>query len=92
MKFDYGNHPARHIIDPTSDPDYASYTSEVHFTEMVLTRRQPHGEWVNYKLGICPLTGSLMYMPPTFPVQWMMLEDPLIDEAWLRYSLEKSML
>lgn len=91
-KFTWETHPARFTECPKVDADYATFTEELYFKDKVYMRKRGDGQWEPCLLGECPVTGMLMYMQPYFPIQWLILDDERIVEAYMRYVVERDII
>lgn len=86
-------HPAKlSAVEPGRIADYISNTMEIWFPEMICTLARSDGRMEPALLGVCPASGLLMYMPQNYPIQWIVITDAYVEEAYLRYVVEKDML
>lgn len=85
-------HPAHNIKEPASDPDFVSRSNDIWFREGVYSYKLSNGEFEICPLAGCPLTGKLMYMSHSWPLLWIIIQDGRIEEAYMRYLVEKDML
>lgn len=86
------DHPGKHVVEPGRVADYMGGDYDIWFEEMICTLQKKNGIQEVCLLSVCPATGNLMYMPNHWPIQWMIIADAYVEEAYLRYVIEKDML
>lgn len=74
------NHPCAQIVIPDRKPDFVQWNYsqwKIWWPEMVGMRKNSSGEYDRepYKLGTCPFTNVLMYMPPIYYIQWIHFDE-----------------
>lgn len=85
-------HPNFGLEEPTTDPDYRSHTIEIWFKEGIYSYERGDLRWDVTYLAVCPITGQPMYMTANYPIQWLIITNKDILEAFMRYTLEKELL
>lgn len=83
-------HPTSVISEPSRVPDYSDNHCVAWFKEKILISTETRfGPSI---LDVCPVTGLLMVMPGNYPLQWQVLSSSGLQEAYVRYVMERDML
>ncbi len=85
-------HPAHCIQPPNCDCDFISFSNEVWFAQGVYAYKRSNNEMEYCPLTTCPITGTPMYMPHSYPLTWVLIKDKEILEAHMRFLVEKELL
>lgn len=85
-------HPNHELVEPTTDPDYRTFSEEIWFKDGIYAWKRSDMHWEVCHLRVCPITGKPMYLAPNWPIGWSVLDKKDILEAFMRYTLEKELL
>jgi hypothetical protein len=82
-------HPLFGLAPPEGKlQDYANHCRMYWFDEMIRGSTTSNLRWEWSKLGVCPVTGKLMYMNGYYPVSWIIIQenDELDRELYKAYE------